>query len=232
MGDEVKKEEGRFAAEDRSAGGALDCGCGRGSACDCLLGKDGARDGAQTAWRHLFEEADAPSDGGRRDEAGVDPFLEREIRRVFKLDDGGEEVDGSPEFLGRRPSTDQEWRRHCDMFLAIDRQRFRLAEALASVRRAGFEGVRGRPVQDAVQDDRWLKAWEDMARSEAEPKKGHEPDDVDPASPEANPEIADWEAHWPSSGYEADGADAAKPSAALSWPVEVVVKVKRFIFRK
>jgi len=53
------------------------------------------------------------------------------------------------------------------------------------------------PRPPAPQDE-WRRLWDDMERDAAAPKLGFEPSEADPQSPDANPEIAEWERHWPS----------------------------------
>ena len=64
--------------------------------------------------------------------------------------------------------------------------------------------------EDPPLGDEWRRLWDDMQREAHAPKRGWEPEAAaaDPASPEANPEIADWERHWPSqaNGHCGDGA--------------------------
>lgn len=57
----------------------------------------------------------------------------------------------------------------------------------------------------ATSQAEWRRLWEDMEREASAPRRGHEAGGDDPTSPDANPEIAEWERHWPSSSEGAYG---------------------------
>lgn len=176
---------------------------------DKIFKKGIASGGQGFDFPHLFEQA-----GARRG-----PALSVE----FKLDGEGEEF---PRALGRMPLTAEEWRRHCEFFRDVDRRRFMLAEALVEAKRACLamaesmdQAGAGPGKPGRARDDEARKLWKEMEEREAKPQEGWEPDLSDPASPEASPEIADWNGHWPSEGGEAA-------------PPEGFAKAFRRMFRK
>lgn len=86
----------------------------------------------------------------------------------------------------------------------------------------------------SADDWEWSELWDEMVRAEFESRrKVLEPDQGDRASPDFNPEIAEWERHWPS---EPPKRSKEEPQAAASGPpsraVLAIRVVKQWIWRR
>lgn len=134
--------------------------------------------------------------------------------------------------IDRITSSPELWQRFGPTLRALDRQRYVFAAArMRELRIAAIEAAlamkrKSKPAPMA--EPNWQDIWDATEREAERRSKAYEPDDCDPASPEANPEIADWEAHWPSA------AQASTPKPPQTEPcIEIVIRgLKRMTRRK
>lgn len=179
--------------------------------------------------------------GHRLDGVAMQPLTDNEAEMVGDLGndaDDADEADGMWGDINRMTSSPELWRRFGPLLKALDRQRYMLAAASLRARRiAAIEAalaVGKREREPKKPEPSWQDLWDATERGAELPRKGYEPDTSDPATPEANPEIADWEAHWPSDGgaHERPVPGTLNPNSTEPSIVIVIRGLKRLISRK
>lgn len=165
------------------------------------------------------------------DAAATQPLSDEDAELVGDLGNEADEELVLRE-IDRITSSPDLWRRFGPTLRALDRQRYVFAAArMRELRIAAIEAalaMKRKPKPAPMAEPNWQDIWDATEREAERRSKAYEPDDCDPASPEANPEIAEWEAHWPS----AEPASTPNPSQAEPC-IEIVIRgLKRMTRRK
>lgn len=178
----------------------------------------------------------------RLDGEVAQPLPDWEAEMVGDLGNDADDTDEAEQMwrdINRMTSSPELWRRFGPVLRALDRQRYVLAAARIRAHRiAAIEAALAvkskREREQKKPEPSWQDLWDATERGAELPRKGYEPDTSDPTTPEANPEIADWEAHWPSEdGAHVEPASDTLNSESTEPSIVIVIRgLKRLIFRK
>jgi hypothetical protein len=191
----------------------------------------------------VWAEQDAqPEQLPHRLDGAKDQPLDDDIELVGDLGnaaDGGDAREEMWSEIRHMTATPEMWRRFGPVLRALDRQRYVLAAARIRAQRiAAIESaltMKKKSEAKRPAEPSWQDLWDAAERDAELPKKGYEPDVSDPATPEANPEIADWEAHWPADATDVPRVETQAPLDPRSTEPRIVIVIrgiKKLMLRK